>query len=230
MLTLRPVRPEDHAWCRRVKDDGLRAYAEFWIVWDEAEQAARFAARFQPEHTRIVVRAGRDIGWLAWRGEPEVMYLDQLYVVEAERGRGTGTALLRGGLREAGDRPVELMVLKNNPALRLYHRHGFRVVGDLDHKWVVRRVSGPEPIEPVSVTLGDEAQRALCEALPVGVRGEGQRAVVQGVANHTWIYDQHVVRIARGTAVSGEDARTEAVAVPAVVKAGIGTPPLVNVN
>ncbi|MBQ9317684.1 MAG: GNAT family N-acetyltransferase [Atopobiaceae bacterium] len=52
---------------------------------------------------------------------------------EQYRGQGMGTALmsaLLGELREAGYARASLSVQKENPALRLYERTGFRIVGD----------------------------------------------------------------------------------------------------
>ena len=226
MLALRPVRPDDHAWCYEVKRDGLREYTRVWFGWDDADQRARFAEGFQPARAQIVVYEGVDIGWMAKRATHDRVYLDQLYLSAAHRGRGVGTQLLRDILVEAGGRDVELGVLKNNPALRLYHRFGFRVVADGDYKWVMRRRAGPAPDEPVSVNLSEEAQRELCHDLPIALSGRGERAPIQGVANHTWLFDRHVVRIANGAQVSFDDARTEAVAVPAAISAGVGAAPL----
>jgi len=62
---------------------------------------------------------------------PEVLELS-MAVVPAQRGRGVGRALLRGFLArlvEAGERAASLAVsLRNEPALRLYRRGGFREV------------------------------------------------------------------------------------------------------
>ncbi|MBR3226557.1 MAG: GNAT family N-acetyltransferase [Atopobiaceae bacterium] len=49
------------------------------------------------------------------------------------RGQGIGTAMMRAmlaKLREAGYARASLSVQKKNPALRLYERMGFRIVGD----------------------------------------------------------------------------------------------------
>ena len=58
------------------------------------------------------------------------------------RGRGIGTALMRAmldELRAAGYARASLSVQKENPALRLYERLGFRVVGDGadDTEWLM---------------------------------------------------------------------------------------------
>lgn len=58
------------------------------------------------------------------------------------RGRGIGTRMLRlmlEELREAGYLRASLGVAKGNPALRLYERMGFRIVGDGadDTEWLM---------------------------------------------------------------------------------------------
>jgi ribosomal protein S18 acetylase RimI-like enzyme len=56
-------------------------------------------------------------------------------VSDAARGQGVGGALIDGLLaaaREAGFARVSLSVDRNNPALRLYQRHGFRDAGVSD--------------------------------------------------------------------------------------------------
>ena len=36
---------------------------------------------------------------------------------------------------------MALFVLKNNPARRLYERFGFRIVGEIDHRFLMRRAA-----------------------------------------------------------------------------------------
>ena len=79
--------------------------------------------------------AGADIGvaalsftWTLERGG-KVAWLDELYVVPGQRGRGVGRRLLRRALREAraqGCRALELeVVLGHGRAASLYLREGF---------------------------------------------------------------------------------------------------------
>ncbi len=63
-------------------------------------------------------------------GTPGVLELGYLGVVPAARGRGVGAALLQHAVRSAAAVGVHDLSLsvdeRNEPALRLYHRHGFR--------------------------------------------------------------------------------------------------------
>jgi GNAT superfamily N-acetyltransferase len=76
-----------------------------------------------------------------WEGRPGI-YLEDLYVVEEERGRGTGQALIRRVAEHAVEREcgrLELAVLDwNAPAIGFYERHGGIPMSD----WIVYRFAG----------------------------------------------------------------------------------------
>lgn len=83
----------------------------------------------------VWVRCIRGFGYIA-DGVPECA----LAVYDGYRGRGIGTALLRGMLRrlrcERYDR-ISLSVQKANPAVNLYRREGFSVVAETDEEYVM---------------------------------------------------------------------------------------------
>ena len=67
-------------------------------------------------------------------------------VVPSCRGKGYGDELLSGLLAQAkrdGFTQVSLSVEPDNPALRLYERHGFEKVGESGGSWGRRRWSAP---------------------------------------------------------------------------------------
>jgi ribosomal protein S18 acetylase RimI-like enzyme len=78
--------------------------------------------------------------------EPGYGFVDELTpelsiaVVPSRRGKGHGDELLEGLLAQArkeGFRQVSLSVEPDNPALRLYERHGFRKVGESGGSWTM---------------------------------------------------------------------------------------------
>ncbi len=75
-------------------------------------------------------RAGRAVGFAAWRpeGEPATLKLDKLYVRAEQRGAGVGAALLEhvaGIARAAGCGTLVLNVNRGNaPAIAWYERRG----------------------------------------------------------------------------------------------------------
>lgn len=84
-----------------------------------------------------------------WRGvllslydrpvEADVLLMDGLFVAEAARGRGVGTALLAAVAEHAraeGCAEVRLDVVDGNRARALYEREGFREAGRIDPGWM----------------------------------------------------------------------------------------------
>lgn len=72
---------------------------------------------------------------------PEV----SIAVAEKMRGQGIGTALLRAIIEQASKQHVSVLSLsveRDNPALRLYERFGFRRVGQFENAWTMRRDIG----------------------------------------------------------------------------------------
>jgi ribosomal protein S18 acetylase RimI-like enzyme len=78
--------------------------------------------------------------------EPGYGFVDErtpelsIAVVPSRRGRGFGDELLRALLEQAqrdGFEQVSLSVEPDNPALRLYERHGFEKVGESGGAWTM---------------------------------------------------------------------------------------------
>jgi ribosomal protein S18 acetylase RimI-like enzyme len=80
------------------------------------------------------------LGYVLVREDKDLLDITRLGVLPEAQCLGIGTALLRRILDMK--RTTVLTVKKDNPrALRLYKRHGFKVVGHfvLEHAWVLRR-------------------------------------------------------------------------------------------
>jgi ribosomal protein S18 acetylase RimI-like enzyme len=65
--------------------------------------------------------------------------LIELQVHPAQRGGGVGTALLRFVIDQVGGRPLSLTTRSDNPARRIYERHGFSVTAEKSHRAYERR-------------------------------------------------------------------------------------------
>ena len=127
---LRPARPEDAAFARRLYFATNRWIVERLIGWDEARESERFASEFRPEEAQIILLDSVPIGWMQ-AGEAEgALQLKQICLDPAYQRRGIGTMLLQEliAAAEAKALPVELTVARINLAVGLYARLGFRVV------------------------------------------------------------------------------------------------------
>ena len=80
----------------------------------------------------ILLREDRPVGRIYWREQGDEACLIDVSLLPAERGRGIGTAFLRllTARADEHDKDIVLHVEPFNPALRLYRRFGFDVLGD----------------------------------------------------------------------------------------------------
>jgi len=139
--TLRPARDRDLAFCRRLYYEAMRPTIERIRAWREDREDAEFARQWSAAEVSIVVGEAGDIGWMQIARHDRDIFLNQIYLDASSRNRGIGTRLVQSLLHDA-DRQglaVVLNVVKDNPALCLYERLGFRRIGEELHKFNLRR-------------------------------------------------------------------------------------------
>ena len=80
---------------------------------------------------RVACLEGKVVGFVAWRDRGEWKnsgYLSWLYVDPAYHRRGIGDRLLSRAMEALGDQAWTLAKQGNTPSIRLYEKHGMRVV------------------------------------------------------------------------------------------------------
>lgn len=141
-LDLRPAIPADLAFARELTRINMRDYyVQYAKTWHDEAFDLDWASR----QSLIVVNSGKAIGYLSVTKEPGYLYLRDVQLCESCRGAGIGTWLLRQvetlALRE-GIASIRLKVFKSNPAIELYRRHGYLVIGqEAALFWMERRLS-----------------------------------------------------------------------------------------
>jgi ribosomal protein S18 acetylase RimI-like enzyme len=139
---LRPALPGDEPFLRAVYGS-TRAEELARVPWSDEQKRAfigmQFAAQdadyrrnYPDAQYSIVEVKGVGAGRLyVDRAKSEIRILD-IALLPEHRGRGVGTKLLRGLQDEArsAGKPLTIHVERFNPALRLYHRLGFRQIAD----------------------------------------------------------------------------------------------------
>jgi ribosomal protein S18 acetylase RimI-like enzyme len=139
-LTFRPALAQDIEYCRRIYFSEME-----WIIRelhiDALAQAENFQKQWVQAQVRIITLQGTDIGWLQSFAQDDDLFLAQLFVDRAHQRKGIGTEVMERLMHEAQQRHqgVRLEVVKINPALRLYQRLGFRITGEDDRKWHMKR-------------------------------------------------------------------------------------------
>jgi ribosomal protein S18 acetylase RimI-like enzyme len=107
---------------------------------DEKKLVARFKRNYRANSARIIRLAGEDIGWLQVLDAEDRIHIEQLHLLSSHRNRGIGTRLIRQIMKRAraSGLPVELNVIRGNPAIHLYQRLGFRLIGEETEKLRMR--------------------------------------------------------------------------------------------
>ncbi|WP_414474052.1 N-acetyltransferase family protein [Microvirga sp. M2] len=141
-IDLRPARSDDYAFARDLYVEAIGPLARTWTEWCDEDQRTRFASLWRPAETWILVLDGReDIGWVEVRQTGDEIFLKQLHIAPTRRGRGIGSTIIRRLMekRRGTAKSIALFVLKNNPAVRFYERHGFSIASETTTNFVMRR-------------------------------------------------------------------------------------------
>jgi len=131
-LELRPAGEADRDFCEALTRGNMAAYREArGIAWEPA----RFAASWTVFERQLLVADGRIAGVLMLLQRGDALEIRDLQLLPGCRGQGIGTwALDQAKLdaRRRGLATLRLRVYPDNPARRLYARHGFVVEGEID--------------------------------------------------------------------------------------------------
>lgn len=150
-VILRPVVESDAQFLFEVYASTRRDEVAAW-GWDALQQDAFLKMQFNMQRRAyemqypqaahdIILRDDKPVGRLYVYRSNAGIQLTDISLLPEHRGQGIGAALIKG-LLEEGDRtrqPVQLQVLKNNPAARLYERLGFIKTGENEFYFQMER-------------------------------------------------------------------------------------------
>jgi GNAT superfamily N-acetyltransferase len=115
---------------------GLRLEWAASFPWSTDEASARRFAELEDEVARLrasralIARgaSGDPAGFVTFNTRPDGAEVEQVFVTESERGRGTGGALVSAAVRAAGAPETFIVADDEGDSKRLYERLGFRPV------------------------------------------------------------------------------------------------------
>jgi ribosomal protein S18 acetylase RimI-like enzyme len=142
-ISLRPALEQDFDYCW-----SLYAVETAWMIrqlnLDGAAQVIYFRKVWDAAQVRLIAQDHNDAGWLQTVTRTDASYLSQIYVARAFQGRGIGSAVVQGLIDECekAGRPLDLSVVRTNPAVRFYKRLGFYVTSENEQKYFMRRAPG----------------------------------------------------------------------------------------
>jgi ribosomal protein S18 acetylase RimI-like enzyme len=126
---------------------------------------------FKLDEVRFITADEHDIGWIQEQVEDTTINHGSFYVMPVMQRRGIGTQVLQMLLARARNqsKAITLAVVKINPALHFYKKHGFRITHEDKHKFYLRadptscvRICGYElPFKASSVTRSNPRPPAV---------------------------------------------------------------------
>jgi GNAT superfamily N-acetyltransferase len=158
-VTLRPVQPDDEGFIFTLYAASRSDEMAVW-GWPQAQQEAFLRLQFngrqqhyktqfpQAEH-KIIMLDESMIGGMVVVKLDNAFRLADIVLLPEYRGKGYAAALIQDLLDEAKqvNKPVQLFVERFNPAIRLYERLGFAIVGDIGSHLSMEWTAGEQPIE-----------------------------------------------------------------------------------
>ena len=139
-FTLRDAHQGDYNFAERLYLESMKPLLTKLGAWDELDVLAKFNRYYKLDEVQVVSIDGRDAGWLQISETEQAFELAQIHFEQAFRSRGVGSQLIRKLMSEAQikGKSVFLSVVRGNPALSLYRRLGFGIVGEDDQKLHMR--------------------------------------------------------------------------------------------
>ena len=139
-IGLRTASDRDVTFARDVYFETMRWIIERLFGWDPAREGKNFAQFFRLDEVRIITADEQDVGWIQEQVDDTTINLGSFYVMPMMQRRGIGTQVLQMLLARARNqsKAITLAVVKINPALRFYEKHGFRITHEDQHKFYLR--------------------------------------------------------------------------------------------
>ena len=140
-IGLRPVAADDREYLWWLHCETMREYVDKTWGWDEAWQRRRFDGNFDPPSLLIIEKDGEPVGHMCVRRPGSEIFLASIEIAPEQQNQGIASQLIKDLLSESDQSqlPVELQVLKVNPARGLYERLGFVYTGETPTHYLMRR-------------------------------------------------------------------------------------------
>jgi GNAT superfamily N-acetyltransferase len=127
----KPARAEDIEFCRTLYCACVLDFCAGHPGWDYDHVRRSFDDYIRLDQMEIITCGGRPVGWLQLQRKEASLHVVYLFLEEAARGKGMGSAILRSAVQEAKSLklPCTIDVMKDNvKAADLYAGLGFSLL------------------------------------------------------------------------------------------------------
>lgn len=132
LLERRPATLSDTKFARLAHHAAYRdVVSRQFGTWDETLQDRLFEEKWMPHQFEIVLCDGNQCGFLSIEDRPDHISVSEIVITPQFQGRGIGSRLLNEEIQRGRETqsPLRLQVLRENRAIELYRRLGFKECG-----------------------------------------------------------------------------------------------------
>ena len=128
----------------QVKKAAMGGYITRIWGWDEEFQKKIHSHDWQQKRAQIILYNNKPIGTIRTVSNEDSLEIEQFYILPEYQNKGIGSYLLKDILDDADKAglPAKLAVLKINPAISLYRRHGFETTSTNECQYLMERKPG----------------------------------------------------------------------------------------
>lgn len=135
IYSLRKCTLDDFDFLYELKKQNFKKYVDNIWGWNDSDQIKRMRIDLDEHlsHKRIIILDGKQIGVLATHiTDNGDLFINEINLLKDYQGKGIGTKILSDILYNNLDRRIILQVFKDNPAINLYKRLGFKIYNETE--------------------------------------------------------------------------------------------------
>lgn len=144
LIKIIPAEESHREFSYQVKKAAMGGYITQIWGWDEKVQKNLHDGDWRQKRPQIILYDNKPIGTIRIVSNEDRLVIEQFYILPEYQNKGIGSHLLKHILENADktDLIVKLAVLRINPVISLYRRHGFEIVDSNEILYFMERKPG----------------------------------------------------------------------------------------
>jgi len=144
LIKLIPADESHHEFSYQLTVTTMGDYTTKILGWDDKTQRKYHTHDWQTKRPLIIMYGNQPIGTIYMFENENYIEIGQFYLLPEYQNEGIGSYLLSSVLENSDKTGLlaKLVVLKVNPAISLYRRHGFKIVDSNEYQYLMEREPG----------------------------------------------------------------------------------------